>query len=141
LIDLERARATGRLAPALVAAADTAMTRLPDTDGLGVRWLGLRVARAWSEVGQIADARRVIARTVPTAAGPFLAVSWRDAARYAEAAGARDDARRAWQMVRLLQARAARTERALADEAAAALARLADDAPMRAPPAARLPRP
>ena len=137
LLDLERASVRGTPAVALIAAADSASMRTPDIDGLGVRWSALRIARAWAAAGRLADARRVIARNVPVAGGLLVAVSWRDAARYAEAAGARDDARRAWQAVHLLQARAARSERAIYDEATRALARLADDAPTPAPGAAR----
>ncbi|MFN9215630.1 MAG: protein kinase domain-containing protein [Gemmatimonadota bacterium] len=133
LVDLELARAAGALTPAVIAAADSAAPRLPDVDGLGVRWLALRVARAWGDVARLPDARRVIARNVPAGGGPLVAASWREVARLAEAAGARDDARRAWAMVRRLQERASRGERAMYDEATAALGRLAPDAPARAP--------
>jgi eukaryotic-like serine/threonine-protein kinase len=125
LVQLELARARGpSVALAVIAAADSAAMRIPDLDALGVQWMTVRVARAYADAGRFGEARRVVARNLPAFGGPLMAVSWRDAARYAEAAGARDDARRAWRAVRVLHGRAARGERLLFEEAGRALERL-----------------
>lgn len=124
---LLRSAAVGELA----ARADSATRTAPDWAGFAASYGAWMVARGYAEAGRTVDARRVIARNVPGSGGWVHTASWRDAARYAEAAGATEDALRAWRVVQQLTARSGRAERAVYEESDRAIARLAAVQPTR----------